>query len=188
MTTTNYDLQAGKITPLIADSDGSQLNLFPGFSTGLGRAVVSVKKSGTSLASSSTTNPFVDGLIVGGFKLLTDNVAVNLVSLMVDSNTLISGIMSYSVEVYDGTNLQVETGLFRYLMANKAGVFTKDTGSFVSPPQVRTSGTLSVTFALSSTNPALLSVNANTSLSPNAGFPRINFSFLNLANQGVTPL
>lgn len=194
MTVTQTNIQSQYQIPLGVDAEGNQLNLLPGRSTGLGRAVVSIKKGSVGITSTSVENPLINGFIIGGFKSLTNNVAVNLMSINIINNTSSTGILNYTIEVFDGVNLQVETGTLLYQIVNKAGVFTKnlitnfDFSGPTSTAQITTAGSLTVTFALSSANPSLLSVNANTSLTPSAGRLRINYSVLNLGNQEITLL
>ena len=182
------DIQAGITYPLTVDVEGGALNLFPGYSTGLGRSFVSIKKAGVGLTSSSTLNTHVDGLIVGGFKTLVDNTVVSLIHLTVAVGTATSGFLHYSVEAYSTTDYQVEVGMIMFMAANKAGVYTTDfQRNFGGAVQhVQTSGTLTCTWTLS--DGVDINVNANTSLTPITGFPRISYSILNLGNQAITLL
>ncbi len=189
MANRDLDIQNGVTYPLTTDLTGGALNLFPGYSTGLGRAFVSIKKGGVALTSGSTLNTFVDGLIIGGFKALTDAMPINILSIAVASNTMASGILNFTIEAKDATNLQLDTGHLTYAVVNKAGVFTTIlTDNNKDNEQILTTGSVTVTFALTSANPAVLSINVNTSLTPSAGFPRINFSIQNLGNQAITLL
>ncbi len=185
MTTTNYDIQAGKITPLTADTDGGQLNLFPGFSTGLGRALVSVKKAGVSGSSGANLNSFVDGFIPGGFKILSDNVTTTLIHATVGAGIVAAFYIFYAVEVFNGTDLQIETGREDIAVYNKAGVYTSSIIE-VKGINIHSAGSLAVVWTV--TDGVDIQVNANSSLTPVAGYPRINFAILNLGNGIITIL
>ena len=188
MANRDLDIQAGKTVPLIMDFAGGQLNLFPGFSTGLGKAVVSIKKSGVALSSNNVVNNFVDGFIVGGFKILIENVFVAILSITVQNNTTNSVIICYTVEVFDGTNLQTKTGIEAYTVLNKGGVVTTVHNGIGGIISGQTGGGLTVSFQLSSANPSVFDIKADSSLVPVTGFPRVNYSVLNLSNQAITLL
>jgi hypothetical protein len=189
MSASQFNIQAGTDFPAVNDQEGSQLNLLPGKSSGFGRAVVSIKKGGVGLISGMVENILINGLIIGGFKTLVDNITVNLLSIVVNADTSASVVLTYTIEAYDGTNLQLETGILTFQVLNKAGVFsTKVFDTDPKPTQLLSQGSLSVVFGISSANPAVVSVVANTSLTPSPGRLRINFSMFNLGNQEVTLL
>ncbi len=192
MTTgTNFNMQAGstQITGQSStDSEGGQLNLYPGVSTGLGRAVVAIKKSGVALVSSASPNNFVDGLITGGFKLLTNNFVTNILSLTVAPNTSASGFLFYTIEVQNSTDMQLETASYLFQVTNKAGVCVSnnDTKPGGSVGRRITAGSLNPIVAVLAGNPTIITVDPNSSfVSVSQGFPRISFSVLNLGNQAV---
>ncbi len=181
----DLDIQAGITYPLTADVEGGALNLFPGYSTGFGRSFVSIKKAGIGLVSSSTLNTHVDGLIIGGFKTLTDGVAVTIVNATVINNSSAAFLIHYSVEVFNGTDLQIEYGSEIIAVYNKAGVYVTSVTD-VKGPNIHSAGSLSVVWTATGT--VDIKVNANSSLTPSAGFPRVNYSILNLGNQAITLL
>lgn len=136
-------------------------------------------------ASGTTQQTAVDRLIVGATKVLTNNTAITLANVNNASNTSVGGRVDYCVAVEDGTDVQYECGSATYGISNKAGVFSGNTVTKAINHQNATAGTLTVTFAISAANPALFSVNANSSLTPSTGFPRITYSFQNLGQQAV---
>lgn len=136
-------------------------------------------------ATGSTQQTAVDRGIFGATKVLTNNSATTIVNVTNASNTSTGGVLDYCVEVTDGTDTQYECGNATYGISNKAGAFSGNTVTKFGNHQNATAGTLTVTIAISGANPALLSVNANSSLTPSTGFPRIVYSLRNLGNQAV---
>ena len=87
--------------------------------------------------------------------------------------------------LFAGTDGQYDCGSVTYGISNTGGVFSGNTVTKFGNHQNATAGTLTVTFAISGANPALLSVNANSSLTPSTGYPRITYSLRNLGQQAV---
>lgn len=143
-------------------------------------------QGGAMIAASGTTQQTaVDRIISGATKVLTNNSAITIVNVTTAAGAAAGGVLDYVVEVFDGTDIQFEVGSVSYGINNKAGVFSGNTPTKFGNSQDMTSGTLSVTFALSGANPALLSVNANSSLTPSTGYPRITYTLRNLGQQAV---
>lgn len=143
-------------------------------------------QGGAMIAASGTTQQTaVDRLVVGATRVLTNNSAITLANVTNASNTSVGGRVDYCIAVEDGTDVQYECGSATYGISNKAGVFSGNTVTKAINHQNATAGTLTVTFAISAANPALLSVNANSSLTPSTGFPRITYSLQNLGQQAV---
>ena len=146
---------------------------------------IHLKAGGLIAASGTTQQTALDRLVVGATKVLTNNSAITIANVTAGSNTSVGGRVNYCVEVEDGTNVQYECGSATYGVSNKGGVFSGNTVTKFGNHQNATAGTLTVTFAISGANPALLSVNANSSLTPSTGFPRITYSLQNLGQQAV---
>lgn len=138
-----------------------------------------------SETSGTTQQTAVSRMELGATKVLTNNSATTIVNVTNASNTNAGGVLDYCVEVFDATELQYECGMVTYGVTNKGGVWSGNTATKFGNHQNATSGTLTVTFAISGANPALLSVNANSSLSPSSGFPRITYSLRNLGQQAI---
>lgn len=146
-------------------------------------------------ASGSTQQTAVSRTILGASKVLANNTTTTVVNVTDASNTVAGGFVDYAVEVFDGTDLQVETGSFTYQVTNKGGTIANNTITFAGasgvgvtsnyPKNTTTSGTLTVTWAISAANPALLSVNANSSLTPSTGYPRVTYTIRNLTQQAI---
>lgn len=157
-----------------------------GTSTGVpGR--VTIKTGALDPTSGTTAHTAVERLVIGATKVLANNTTTTVVNVTDASNTVASGLVTYTVECFDGTDLQVETGEFVYTVSNKGGTIANNTITSATgwPKNVTTSGTLTVTWAISAANPALLSVNANSSLTPSSGYPRITYTVRNNTQQAI---
>ena len=130
------------------------------------------------------TTGLVNRSMVAAGKALTDGSATNVLSCTIASGSAIGGVLTYTIDVTDGTDYQVETGQVVWSAVNKAGTVTA-TVTEVNSQQNVSSGTLTTSWAISAANPAVISVNADTSLSPSAGYPRITFNLDNNARQNV---
>ena len=128
-----------------------------------------------------TTSTF-QRTVFGADKALTDAAATDVVSLTVANGTTSGGIIHYTIDATDGTDYQAETGQVVWTAVNKAGTVTAAVTE-VNSQQSLSAGTLTTAWAISAANPALISVNANTSLAPSAGYPRITFDVYSYARQ-----
>jgi hypothetical protein len=148
---------------------------------------LSFTTGGLIAASGTTAQTAVSRLELGATKVLANNTTTTVTNVTVASNTVAAGLVEYTVEVLDGTDVQVETGQFIYQVSNKGGTIANNTITPATgwPKNVTTSGTLTVTWAISAANPALLSVNANSSLTPSTGYPRVTYSIRNLTQQAI---
>ena len=143
-------------------------------------------QGGAMIAASGTTQQTaIDRLVIGPTKVLTNNSAIAITNATVASNTVAGGVLDFLIEVFDGTDVQTEVGSVSYTVVNKGGVFSGNTVTKFGNSQTATSGTLSVTFAISAANPAVISVNANSSLTPSTGYPRITYLPRNLSQNAI---
>lgn len=132
------------------------------------------------------------GRIISGSKILTDGSAVGIFEVAIPSNTSAGGTVSFSVKVFDGTDLQNETGFFSFNGVNKAGTVTSDINRIRSDldgadTRIITGGMLNLT--LSTTNGAgkiTINLNANTSLTPTSFI--VNYTIMLNGNEVVTKL
>lgn len=116
---------------------------------------------------------------------LTDASATSLLSCAIANGSTIGGSIRYTVQVTDGTDYQVESGTVTFSSYNKGGTVS-GTVTEAGSQQNASSGTLTTTWAISNANPAVISLNADTSLTPSAGYPRITFSYENHGQQAIT--
>ena len=137
-------------------------------------------------ASGSTQQTATDRAIFNATKVLTNNSATTITNVTAAASGSAGGQIGYFVEVTDGTDYQYEQGVVGFGVTNKGGAFSGNTTTKFGNHQNATSGTLSVTFAISGANPAVLSVNANSSLTPSTGYPRIVYWMMNGSNQSVS--
>lgn len=190
MTTSNtagnsLTIQAGGATSGATNKAGGDLVLQTGTNTGnVAPSHVRLMAGVMNPTSGTGDNSNVDRLRIGPTKVLTNNSAITIVNATLASNTMIGGIISYSIQVFDGTNVQTETGQAIYSGVNKAGAFTCSITE-VNSQQDLSSGTLATTWAITGANPAAISVNANSSLTPSTGYPRITYNIQNFAQQTI---
>jgi hypothetical protein len=144
-----------------------------------------IQTGGMIAASGSTQQTAVDRAIFGATKVLTNNSATTVANVTVASNTSAGGTLDYVVEVFDGTDLQYETGTVAFGVTNKGGAFSGNTTTKAVNQQNATSGTLTVTWAISGANPGVLSVNANSSLTPSTGYPRVTYNLRSGSQQAI---
>ena len=123
--------------------------------------------------------------VVGRRRIVTNNSATAVASFTIANSSSIGGVIRYTVEVTNGTDYQVETGEVTFHCNNKAGAFSGNSTTKFGNIQAMTSGTLTVTWTITAANPAVLTVNCNSSLTPSAGYPRVNYTLENLTGQAV---
>ena len=129
----------------------------------------------------------VVAIAAGAYKGLTNNSATTVCSLTAATLMNAACVIHYAIEVTNGTDIQCETGAVYVSVVNKGGAFTTTINEVNSQQALSSAATLTTTWAVSSANPAVVSVNANSSLSSiTAGYPRIRFNIDNLSQQDVT--
>lgn len=182
----NLTAQSGGATSGATDKASGALLLATGLGTGNAvPALVRLQGDTASATSGTTDHTTIDRQIANAFKVLTDNSAITVVNATIANNSSIGGVIDYTIEVTDGTDYQAETGSVLYAAANKAGVVTT-TITEVNTQQNLTGGsTLASTWAASAANPTAISVNANSSLVPSTGYPRITFNIRNFGQQAI---
>jgi hypothetical protein len=180
-------IESGGATSAATDKAAGDLVLKTGLSTGTGGANVRIQTMTRALSTGTSDNTATDRIIVTSPKSLTNNSATNILSLTLAAGSTIGGIIRYTIEVTNGTDYQVETGQVIVSGYNKAGAFGV-TVTEVNSQQNLSTGTLATTWAISSANPAVISINANSSLTPSTGYPRITFAYENFTQQAVAIL
>jgi hypothetical protein len=164
---------------------GAPLIIYSGISTGSATPSL-LRFNGTALGGSSgtTAQTNVDRMFLNATKALTDASVTNLANATVANNSAIGGQLCYNIEATDGTDYQSETGCVIFSAVNKAGTVTR-TINEINSQQAVSGGTLTTTWAISNANPAVVSVNADTDLTPSSGFPRITYRLENYGQQAV---
>jgi hypothetical protein len=181
----NFTDQSGGATVGATNKSGGARILKTGLGTGNALpGLIRFQGDAASATSGTTDHTQVDRFIPNGFKVLTDNTPINILSITIASNSAVGGVIHYAIEVTDGTDFQSETGSVYYSAVNKAGTVTV-TINEVNSQQTVSAGTLTTVWAMSTANPALISVNADSSLTPSTGYPRMTFSVQNFGQQAI---
>lgn len=151
--------------------------------------ILDFQTGGLIAASGTTAQTAVSRQVLGASKVLANNTTTTVTNVTVASNTVAAGVVDYTVEVFDGTNLQLESGSFTYQVTNKGGTIANNTITAPTgfPKNTTTSGTLTTTWTITAANPALLQINANSSLTPSTGYPRVTYTVRNLTQQAIAP-
>jgi hypothetical protein len=168
------------------DVAGGNMTITGGYSAGLAApSLVKLASTAFGTASGSGGQTSLDRVVVGATKVLTNNTVTAVTNAALASNTTAAGQVSYSCEVFDATDLQIEQGQISYIVTNKGGVIANNTVVKYGNQQAMTAGTLTVTWTITAASPAVLSVNCNSSLTPSTGYPRVVYELHNLTNQAV---
>lgn len=175
----------GGATSAATNKDGGALNLSAGISTGTGTSVVRLLNYTSASSTGTGDNTQVNRAIFGGMKVLTDGVATSVVNLTAAASLGAGATIRYSIEAFDGTDIQMETGFVNVAVVNKAGAWTTSILEQGTSQPALSAGTLTTTWAVTGANPAVVSVNANTSLTPSTGYPRIMFNVENHSMQAI---
>ena len=179
-------VQGGGATSAATDKPGGSLILAPGMSTGRGTAVIIMQGLTTATGSLTTDNTAITREVISGFRSLTNNSTMAIAAFTIGSTTVIGGVLRYSVEALSQANQQVEVGQVVFVSRNSAGATVSSTPIKFGNQQTLSAGSLTVTFQLSSGNPAEVVVTASSSLALIPGFPRITFAVSNLTQQAMS--
>lgn len=143
------------------------------------------RRSWAGIQTISHAQTQIDRDLFGRTLQPTNNTVTTAATVSVASNSVAAVVLKYGVEVFDGTNLQVEEGMVSCHIINKAGALSNNVCTKFGNQQALGSGTLTVTWTITAASPALVQINANSSLTPSAGYPRINFDIFNGSSQAV---
>lgn len=178
-------IQSGGATSGATNKTAGDLFLITGRTTGNATpALVKIETAAISATSGTTDNALVDRAIYGPAKVLTNNSAITIVNATLANGTAAAWRIDYAIEVTDGTDFQSEVGSVYINAVNKAGTVTR-TITEVNSQQAVSAGTLTTTWAASTANPVAISINANSSLTPSTGYPRVTYSIQNFGQQAV---
>jgi hypothetical protein len=132
------------------------------------------------------------GLYMPVTKSVTNNSAAAIANLTLASDSSAAVIVDYSAQVIDASHhVQNEVGSVQCNVANSNGTITLGgtNGCVVAKNQQIISasgGTLTVTWTLTAANPSVLKVNANSSLTPSANYPKVTTTLHSLTGQAIT--
>jgi len=173
-----------------ADHVGGDLLLQAGPSTGSARpGLVRLQSGPIGAASSSTAQTPIDRGVFGATLALTDASTTSLVSMTMASDTSAVVHIIYNVEALDASHvLQLDAGSITCSASNSNGSFGQNACTAVGDNRhIVPSGTLTVAWTVTAANPAIVQVNADTSLTPSTGYPRITYTVFNLTQQAIAP-
>lgn len=181
-TTTNtagksLTVEAGGATSGATDKNGGDLVLATGLSTGTGIANARIQVPSRATSTGTADNTLTDRLVVTGAKTLTDNSAIALVNIGIAAGQMAGGTITYTIEATNGTDFQARSGIVAFTGVNKAGTMTCGIGALGTSVVSASSGTLAETWT-NATGTALCTptLNADTSLTPSTGYPRISYT------------
>jgi len=180
------NLQAGGSKSGGTDLAGGSLILSPGANTGTGRAYLSKMCYTTALSTGTTDGTqFLCGA-EGVYLALSDASPVNVLTIAAANNTGNSVFIHYQVEVSDGASnhVQVEDGFVICRVINQNNSLSANTCTETSV-QTLGSGTMTTVWAITAANPGVVSLNADTSLTPATGYPRLRYSAQVLGHQAM---
>jgi hypothetical protein len=181
-------LDAGGAASGATSAAGGNLTLLAGKTTGTGRSLAYVDTYAPATASGTGDNTAVHRVAHGGFLALTNNITTTVIALALTNSSVTSVVLTYGIEIVDGTNQQVEAGMVECHALNKAGTINVDRArctKFGDSQDVE-SGTMQVDWTLTNANPALLQIKVNSSLTPSTGYPRLHYSLINTGSQQAT--
>ncbi len=182
----NLTVQSGGATLLATDKAPGDLILATGLGTGNApTGIARLKRGGAVIGTGTGDQTLVDSVIVDAMKTLTDGSPIDVLNITCANNTATSVVIEYSIEATDLTDYQVETGHCLVSVVNKAGAVTRTITEINSQQAVSSGATLATTWAVTAANPAVVSINANTSLTVGSGFVRTTFTVNNHGHQAI---
>lgn len=183
-------INAGGGTSGGTDLNGGSLILQPGQATGLGIGSVRIRAPSSGTTSGTAENVPVDRLIVTSGKTIVEDTASDLFSIDVATGTSCGGTINWSTANTDGTEFQIMSGMTTYVVYNKAGTISSAiTENPSNEAKVLSSGTLTNTFQTDVSGTTFkVQIIHNSSLTPSAGHPRINYNINNNCYKDVTIL
>jgi hypothetical protein len=163
------------------DKVGAMLTVNGGQSTGAGapggvRIQTSTIAGTGSTANTYYTRQFIDGKV----HTVSNNSATAMFSIANADGNAVGGYINYTVEVTDGTDIQLESGTFTFAAVNKATETWTTDADKGTVSAVVSSGTLTVTWAVdtATADTVKVTVNSNSSLTPTSS--KVQFQiFLN---------
>lgn len=180
-------VQSGGATSGATDKSSGNLILSPGVHTGNALPGVLNLKGYAKVAATGTGDATqIDRVFGFQHKVLTNNSATTILNATLASLLGMGVIIRYMIEVTNGTDSQVEVGEVFISGVNKGGAFTMTINELNSQQSLSSGATLATTWAVSSADPAAVSINANSSLtSITSGYPLITYYVENYSRQAL---
>lgn len=142
-------VRAGGAASGATNTAGGDLVLSPGISTGLGRSWTRIQ--GYGIGNTGTAdNSVVNRMISGGMSLNNSSLASVADVLVATNGQSAGGVIDYTVQASDGTNVQSETGRLVYNGVLSGGTYNTQ---IVRQPAstLASTGTLTVTWSIGTT-------------------------------------
>lgn len=170
-------VQSGGATSGATDKAGGSVTIQTGLSTGTGNATIALKTPSVASATGTSDNTLHDRVLVAGTKVLTDNSAIGILDVTIGSGQMAGGTISYTIEATDGTDHQGRSGIIAFTGVNKASAMTCGIGALGTSVVSVSAGTLAETWTnATGSGKCTVTLNANTSLTPSTGYPRVTFT------------
>lgn len=197
----NYGSVVGQLVAAITNTDtgsssDARLVLFNSTTSGgiIQRSTGSTTEPSDLVVFSSSNNLrlYTGGvarhIIKNSVTTLTNNTPTTVFSMAVGVSSFAGATILYTIEAFDGTNIQCATGIAHVAIArNSAGTFATGQVTNTVTTSSATSGTLTITWsAPTGADPSLVQVNANSSLAVSAGYPRIRYTIIRNGSGNVT--
>jgi hypothetical protein len=166
---------------------GSFLTLAAGIGTGTGSKNYFKVKTPYRTSAGTGAQTQADRVIVAQDVALTD-AATSLFEIALPTLTMAGGMIIWTIEASDGTDMQAYTGVTAYAAVNKAGTYTTNVVEDANnDAKATSSGTLTATWAFSNgTNKVTMQVTPSGSLTETTY--RISFTIFNNTPQAITLL
>lgn len=153
-----------------------------------------VRSKGTRIllntAASFTTETIAADIEYKKNKTLLDNTLTDLLTCTIANNTVVFVDITYEVEVYNGTDLQITTGQIAYRMYKKGAAAVIGTAIDVPGTVLASAGTLIVAFQPKVGTNNILQVTVTSSLvtdgTSSNSTPKIRYTLNDYTEQGVT--
>lgn len=153
------------------DHIGSQFNILAGLGTGAAIPQLLVFKGDVfGSATGSTLHTSIQRHIIEGSATLTSGAAKDIISLPLATLKTSGGTIWYTISGYNATDQCVTGGSISYVAENKAGAFVTNVSTISNASTACSTGTLTVSWAVTSANPAKVQATATLSLSSPTAF------------------
>jgi hypothetical protein len=173
-------------SPSGTDNNPGYLNLVVASGTGTGYSQYNLQTSFSGATGSSNPesgNSYDRHYVTTKRLSLSDNTATTFATFTCSSGQMNAVTVHYTIRAGDGTDFQVESGMFTVAAVNKGGTVTSSVSSVIFATQAVSSGTLTVTASVTNTGSTInMRIAANTSLTPTT----LDIAWQALANASTT--
>jgi hypothetical protein len=166
---------------------GGSLTLQTGKSTGSGKAQIKILGT-TNNAASTSDNSLVNRLIINGQVALSSGSAVTLLTIPLATLQMAGGILIYSIDCTDGTDMICDSGSVYFAATNKGGVYSTNSSILGTDATVKSDITDTITNSFSFTtgsNQVLFKLTSTITGQTPTTF-RITYQLISGAYQSIT--